>query len=262
MKIIDFHAHIYPEKIAKKATEFICDFYDLKEGMEGTSSLLLEQGKKAGISNYVILPVATKPDNVRSINNFVLSEQKAHSEFFCFGTVHARQENIIQEVEYIISSGLHGIKIHPDQQDFAIDEPQLYPFYDYLQGKIPVLFHCGDPRSNLSHPSRLKKILKEFPRLNVVAAHFGGWSIFEEAIPILKGERCTFDISSSLAFLSPQKAVEYIRTYGSEKMLFGTDFPMWNPVKEVERFMELPLTDAEREQIAWQNAERVLDIKN
>lgn len=260
MKIIDFHAHIYPEKIAKKAAEFICDFYNLKEGMEGTSSLLLEQGKKAGISKYVILPVATKVDNVRSINNFVLEEQIAHSEFICFGTVHAGQENLIQEVEYIVSSGLHGIKIHPDQQGFAIDDQRLYPLYDSLQNKMPILFHCGDPKSNLSHPSRLKKILKEFPHLNVIAAHFGGWSIFEEAIPILKSESCSFDISSSLAFLSPKKAVEYIRTYGSEKMLFGTDFPMWNPVKEVERFLELPLTSCEQEQIAWQNAQRILKL--
>ena len=47
MKIIDFHAHIYPEKIAKKAAEFICDYYDLKEGMEGTSCLMhLDMGRK------------------------------------------------------------------------------------------------------------------------------------------------------------------------------------------------------------------------
>lgn len=262
MKIIDFHAHIYPEKIAKKAAEAVCAYYSLKEGMEGTSSLLLEKGKEAGISSFVLLPVATKAENVRSINNFILEEQKKHDEFFGFGTLHAglSKEGLISEIDYIIQNGLKGIKLHSDQQKTAIDDESLYPAYEYLQDKIPVLFHCGDPVSDLSHPARLKNVLKKFPKLNVIAAHLGGWSLFDEALSILKDERFFYDISSCLYFLPPKKLKSYIDVYGAENGLFGSDFPMWNPVTEVERFNRIPLTTQERESIAYKNAERILRI--
>ncbi len=263
MEIIDFHTHIYPEKIAQKAAEAICAYYHLKEGMSGTAALLLERGAAAGISRFVLLPVATRAVNVRSINSFTLSEQTAHpKEFLGFGTVHADQGTnaLIEEADFIRNSGLHGIKLHPDQQGFAIDDERMFPLYDYLQGGLPVLFHCGDPVSNLSHPQRLKKVLHEFPRLRVVAAHLGGWSLFEEAVEILKGEDCFYDISSCMAFLSPEKLKHCIDCYGSERILFGSDFPMWDPVREKERFLAIPLTDGEREAIASKNAFRLLNL--
>ena len=43
-------------------------------------------------------------------------------------------------------------------------------------------------------------------------------------------------------------------------MLFGTDYPMWNPKEELERFMQMQLTDAEREDILWNNAQRILQL--
>lgn len=262
MKIIDFHTHIYPEKIAKKAAEAVCAYYSLKEGMEGTASRLLEKGKEAGISSFILLPVATKPENVRSINNFILEEQNIHEEFYGFGTLHARlgEDGLLSETDYIIQNGLRGVKFHSDQQKTAIDDEKLFPVYDYLQDKLPVLFHCGDPVSNLSHPERLKKVIKMFPRLKVIAAHLGGWSLFEEAVSLLKSERFYYDISSCLYFLTPEKLKHYINIYGAENGLFGSDFPMWNPVTEIERFNRIPLTQNEREMLSYRNAERILGI--
>ncbi len=266
MKFIDIHTHIYPEKIARKAAESICNYYHLKEGTIGTASLLLDRAKAAGIEKSVLLPVATKAVNVRSINDFIIDETKKHNEFIGFGTVHAEQKNLLEEVEYMMQNNLHGIKMHPDHQKFAIDDERLFPLYDYLQSlpeskKIPVIFHCGDRVSNLSHPERLKKVLHQFPFLSVIAAHLGGWSMYDEAVQVLKGECCWFDISSTMAFVEPDRLKEYINIYGAEKVLFGSDFPMWDPVKEVERFYELPLNESERELIAYKNAERLLRIR-
>ena len=52
--------------------------------------------------------------------------------------------------------------------------------------------------------------------------------------------------------------VSLIRAFGPEKVLFGTDYPMWDPVEEVAHFMQLPLTDREREMILWDNGMRIL----
>lgn len=260
MRIIDFHTHVYPEKIARKATLSICDFYDLESDNTGSSVELLEKGKVGGISRYVILPVAVKPDHVSGINDFIKGECDSHSEFVGFGTVHAAMDDIAGEVDHIRSLGLYGVKMHPDTQQFNIDDERLYPMYEEIEGKLPVYLHTGDPRYDYSHPRRLHKVLKDFPKLIVIAAHLGGWSVFDEAQEYLRGTDCFVDISSCMMFLTPEKTVEYIRGFGADRVFFGSDYPLWDPADEVKSFMRLPLTDSERESIAYLNAERFLGI--
>ena len=158
MKIIDIHTHIYPDAIARKATDSIRDFYQLDGGgMDGSVQMLRERGAQAGISTYVVLPVSNSPKRVRHINEFLLAESQKYDDFIGFGTLHADMEGLMEETEWILQKGLKGIKMHPDSQCFAIDDPRLYPMYDFLQDKIPVMFHMGDPRYHYSHPSRLRK---------------------------------------------------------------------------------------------------------
>ena len=258
MKFIDIHTHVYPEKIARKATLSVCDFYDLETENTGTSAELLEMGSRAGVEKYLILPVAVRPDHVHGINEFIKGECDAHSEFVGFGTVHAEMDDIVSEVEHIRSLGLHGIKMHPDTQKFDIDDRRLYPMYEEAEGKLPVYLHTGDPRYDYSHPKRLRRVLEDFPKLQTVAAHLGGWSVFDEAQEYLRDTDCLVDVSSSLMFISPEEAVKYIRSFGTERVMFGSDFPLWDPDVEVKRFLGLPLTEAELEQIAYKTAEEFL----
>lgn len=258
MKIIDFHAHIYPPKIAEKASLSTGKFYHITPAHSGTGEELLSVGKTAGISKFVLLPVATKSEQVHHINQFILDEVKAHSEFHGFGTLHPDSENILAETEFIIKSGLQGIKLHPDTQRFNMDDKRLFEVFDCIQGKIPLLVHCGDRRFDYSHPRRLKNIIDNFPHLQVIAAHLGGWSLFEEGFEILKDTDCYLDISSTMMFLSPEQVTKYIHGYGAERILFGTDFPLWSPVDEVSRFRKLHLTENEFERIAYKNAVDIL----
>lgn len=261
MEIIDIHTHIYPNKIAQKATDSIRDFYLLDgSNMDGTVEMLLERGKQAGISRYVVLPVSNAPNRVRSINEFLLEQTRLHDNFIGFGTVHADMENISEEVDWILSNGLKGIKMHPDSQRFPIDDLRLFPVYDAIQGKIPVLLHMGDQRYNYSHPVRLRRILDIFPKLEVVAAHFGGYSMFHTARELLWDTDCVFDISSAMMFMERGEAERYIHCYGAERMAYGTDYPLWDPVKEVRRFQQLNLTAREFDQIAHKTAERILKL--
>lgn len=259
MKIIDIHTHIYPDKIARKAADSVRDFYKLDGSlaMDGTVDMLLKRGAEAGISQFVVLPVSNSPAHVHSINKFILSQAETHNNFIGFGTVHADMEGLMDEVEWILQSGLHGIKMHPDSQRFAIDDERLYPMYDYLQDKIPVMLHMGDPRYHYSHPSRLRKILDIFPRLEVIAAHFGGYSMFHTARELLWDTNCVFDISSAMMFMEQGEPEKYINSYGAERMAYGTDYPLWDPVEEVNRFKQLKLTDEQFEQIAHKTAERL-----
>ena len=260
MKFIDIHAHVYPDAIAWKAAQSIRNYYHIGEEMDGTPGMLMERGALAGVSQYLILPVAVKPEHVQSINNFVRSQMEEHDCFVAFGTVHAAMENIKDEVARIQKLGLRGIKIHPDCQHFDIDDPRMFPVYEEIQGKLPMMIHMGDENYMFSHPSRLRHVLELFPKLQVCAAHFGGYSMYEDACKLLHDKDCIMDVSSSLTFMDRGMPEKYINIYGAERMAFGTDYPVWDPVHEVQRLMALDLTMEQKEQIAHTTAERFLNL--
>lgn len=261
MKIIDFHTHIYPDKIAGKAAGSIADFYRLDgDGLVGSVDTLLQLEKEAGVERAAVLPVAMKPNQARRVNEFIHETTEKHSNLIGFGTVHAAMEDLCEEGEYLIQNGYRGVKIHPDMQQFAIDDLRLYPFYDLIQGKLPIIFHMGDSRYNYSNPVKLRIIMKQFPRLNCIAAHLGGLDMYEIAYDNFGNMDCCLDISSVLRFSPPEEILKWIRIYGSERMIFGTDFPLWNPVHEVKTFQSLGLTDAELEQVGYKTAERILAL--
>ena len=259
MQIIDFHTHIYPDAIAHKAAQSIRDFYNIgNSNLDGTVDLLLECCHDAGINRCVVLPVALRPERVSTINNYIVEQTRIYPQFTGFGTVHASMENLTDEAQRIIDLGLCGVKMHPDTQCFPIDDPLLYPFYEMMQEKLPVILHMGDCRYDYSHPARLRNVLDKFPKLQVIAAHFGGYSMYETAFEYLNKTDCFFDISSSIMFMEKGVAENYINRYGAERMLFGSDFPLWDPRDEVKTFLDLDLTQSQKEQIAYKNALCVL----
>lgn len=259
--IIDFHAHIFPEKIAEKASANISKFYDLGVKYNGSIDLLLQNGKEIGVTKYIVHSTATKPEQVESINNFIISEIKNHPEFVGFGTIHQSYENYAAELERIKEAGLKGIKLHPDFQKIEADSDLLDPIYNKIaELKLPVLFHAGDTRFDFSGPKRLLNVHKKHPDLIMICAHLGGWSEWNESEKYLVGQDVYFDSSSSLDFLSPEKAEEIIRNHGIDKVLFGTDYPMWNHKEELERFNKLNFTQEEKEKILYLNAKKLLNL--
>jgi predicted TIM-barrel fold metal-dependent hydrolase len=256
--IIDAHAHIFPEKIAEKAVAGIGSFYDLNMAFDGKVSTLIKVGDKAGIDKFIVHSVATTEAQVESINNFIADSVEANPDrLIGFATIHPNYADIPTEIDRVVSLGLKGVKIHPDFQQFEIDCREAYKIYECIEGRLPMLVHTGDYRYEWSKPERMAKVLDDFPKLDVIGAHFGGWSVWEHAADILSEKRIWIDTSSSLYALPPEKAAELIRKYGVDRVLFGTDYPMWDASHELELFSKIPLNDNERELILYKN---VLDL--
>lgn len=263
MEIIDAHAHIYPEKIAEKATNTIGIFYDIEMEMPaGTPERLLADGKAAGISRFVVHSVATTAHQVRSINDFIKREIDAHPEFIGFITLQQdlTEDEMRAEVDWAVANGFHGIKLHPDFQKFDIDDPIAEKFYRAAEGKLPILLHMGDDRYEYSKPYRLANMAKKYPKVNFIAAHFGGYRCWDDAPLYLGLGNVYFDTCSSLPFISAERARELIDMFGADRFFFATDFPMWDACGELERFNKIPLTDVEREMIFSGNIKRLLGL--
>ena len=257
--IYDFHAHIYPGKIAQKAVEGVGNFYNLKMHEDGTVGSLLALGDEAGIDRFIVHSVATGAKQVQSVNDFISETVKENPDRFVgFGTIHADFEGKCDEIERMSSLGLSGVKIHPDSQRFNVDDPRMFEVYDSIQGRLPILVHCGDYRYDYDSPERVRKVLDMFPKLTFIAAHFGGWSVQDLAVEYLLDTGCYLDCSSSMMYLGAKRSKELIRMYGAERFLFGSDFPMWNPGDELRRLRSLGLTEEEFTLMTHTNAERIL----
>ncbi|MCL2807263.1 MAG: amidohydrolase family protein [Coriobacteriia bacterium] len=255
---IDIHNHIYPEQIAQRAVEGVGKFYNINMACGGTTNELLVLQKQAGLNYSLVHSVALRPEQVTTINDFIAEQCSMHPTLIGFATMHQDFDDKAGEIERIQKLGLTGFKMHPDSQGVNIDDERLMEFYALLEGRLPVMLHCGDYRYDYSHPRRTKRVLQEFSQLKINCAHFGGWSLCDLAVEYLEDEHCFMDISSASIYLGPRRTTELIRHYGAERILFGSDYPMWNPVEEMGRFFLNDLSTKEQEQILLRSAEAYL----
>ncbi|MBR3144903.1 MAG: amidohydrolase [Clostridia bacterium] len=261
--LYDAHCHIYPHKILPRAVLATGDFYLEKPYHDGTVEQLISAGEKAGIDRFIVQSVATTPHQVKSINEFIADEvNKRSDKLIGLGTIHPESEDMRADIMHLKNLGLHGIKIHPDIQHFAVDCKGFEEAYDICEELgLPVLMHTGDKRYDFSNPNRLSPLLKRRPGLIVIGAHLGGWSLWETAVRYLYDfENLYVDTSSALCYIEKEKALEVIRTYGADRVLFGTDYPLHNLTNEVKIFEDLPLDNDEREKISYLNAKKVYGI--
>lgn len=259
--IIDIHAHVFPEKIAEKAAHGIQEFYNIPVPNDGTTDRLLELSDKAGVDKIAIHSPATTPHQVESINNFIIECTKKHPDrFIGFMTMHPEYGNINAEIERCMAAGLKGLKIHPDFQRFMIDDRKAYNIYEAVAGRLPLLVHTGDYRFEWSKPSRMAAVMDDFPALTVIGAHFGGWSEWDDAAEVFAGKNIYVDTSSTMYKVPPEHIRELIRLYGTDHVLFGTDYPMWDAESELQHIEKLKLSSSERELILHENAENLLGL--
>jgi uncharacterized protein len=256
LPIIDSHCHIYPDKIALRAAEGISGFYDIPVKFDGTVGKLFEEGGKAGITHYLVHSVSTNPLQVHSINEYIASQVSLFKgKFTGFGTLHLDSMDIQGDIDHLLDLGLKGVKFHPDIQGFAVDSVKFIDLCKKLVNKVPVLVHAGDPRFGFSNPPQLLNFLKKIPDLTVIAAHFGGWNCWEEAAVKLSDiPNLYVDCSSSLYALTPDTSKKLFYAFGTDKVLFGSDYPMWSPVEELTRLHAVGLSSAEERQILYDNA--------
>lgn len=257
----DTHAHIYPGKIAEKASDSVGSFYDMHMNNVGMPHVLSQRGKEAGIDKFLVSSVATKLAQVRSINDFIERKCSEYPEFVGLAAWHSDVEDIFAELDDIQQRGLKGIKLHPDFQNFYIDDEKMLPFYSEADRRgLIILFHVGDSRTEFSSPRRLMNVLEKLPDFTCIAAHLGGYTEWDEARQALHGTNVYVDTSSSLFALTKDQALRSIEHFGIDKTMFGTDFPMWNPKEELDRFFDLGLSEEDNRKILYDNFARLFRL--
>ena len=261
--IIDFHTHVFPDDMAHKTVKKMAEIASTELFTPGTQNGLIQSMAGHGVSFSVTQPVATKAEQVKSINNWTIEHRRP--ELIPFGAIHPDYPHIREELERLKGEGFKGVKLHPDYQAFYPMEDRLKPIYrTCVDLGLIILFHAGDdighPRPGHSLPRLLSQVHDEYPALRLVFAHMGGYEMWDQARKYLVGKNVFLDTSYTFPFLPKEQVIEIIRKHGAEQILLGSDSP-WGDLGYDLSYMEsLDITDQEKKLILGENAIKLLGL--
>ncbi len=267
-KVIDFHTHAFPDKIAGKTIEMLSAKAGIPAHSDGTSEGLRTVLTEAGISLGVVLPVVTRPEQFDSITRFAAQINETSAEgakLLSFGGMHPDSPDYKKELQILKEHGFLGIKLHPDYQGVFFDDIRYMRIIEYAtELGLIVLTHAGVdigiPGPVKCTPERTLRVLREVQPEKLVLAHCGGCDLWDEVLDVLAGENVYMDTAYSMGRIPEEQFVTLCRTHGVDKMLFATDCPWGNPKNDLATFLSMPLTEAEQEAILHENAERLLGL--
>lgn len=263
--IIDFHVHAFPDALAAKALPLLSKCSGgVKPNYDATISGLESYLAKNNVDYAVVLNIATNPHQEKKVNDFAISLLEKQN-IIPFGSVHPDSPNALSELERLAKAGIRGIKLHPDYQHFFVDDEKMFPIYKKIAelGFITV-FHAGVdigyPKPVHCTPERLLRVLDLFDDAPVVAAHFGGWLLWDSVLEDLCGTQVYLDTAFSSGKMPPDYAKELIKAHGADKVLLGSDMPWSDTLDEVRFVQSLDLSAEDEEKILSNNAKRLLNI--
>lgn len=261
---IDFHTHVYPDDIAKSTITAVCERSGIRAYTDGTLKGLKQSMAKAGIDLSVVAAVPTKPNQVDSIQKWLSSIRQPGIE--ALAAIHPDAPLTCEHLKTLKKQGFKGFKLHPDYQDFFVDDPKMYPMYESIaeQGMF-VLFHAGVDRG-LPYPihgtpKRIAAVHKAIPELCIIAAHLGGEDVYDETLRYLVGEDIYLDTSFVLRIIPKTFLERIFKEHPIERILFASDSPWRDQKEELEFLLNLPfLSDMDKEKICFYNAARLLEL--
>lgn len=260
--IIDVHTHAWPEKVSQKARESLEELFGEKMVCDPTAGNLLEHMDLNGIDLSVICSVATRPEQVPSINDWLFRTRSARLRVFC--AFHPAYAGWKDELKRIRDNG-DGIKLQPEFQDFFIDDEKIFPAYEQIEkAGLPVLFHCGEELSGTmlvrSSPLRVSKVKDRFHGLKIIGAHFGGFRLWDEVRKHLLGKDIYLDTSFFFGFLPDAEIKDLIISHRPDRLLFGTDFPLVDQKKDLDHIGRLGIDKGLKDRILSENARLLLNV--
>lgn len=259
--IIDAHCHVWPDHIAARALS------GRVPGMEaigdGTVAGVRASLERCAIDRTIVMGIADQAKHVHRTNEFIGS--LASDTMIPFGTVHPDLP-VEENLQSLRDHGVAGVKLHPLFQGFRIDDPRIHELLGAFGSEVPVIMHVGaggTPEANLrSNPTMLADIVRAFPALRLVACHFGGFHQLDQAEEEVVGMDVMLETSwpPTLAGLDRDRVIDIIRRHGTERIVFGSDWPMTDPAAEIAVIRGLGFNEDETAAMLGGNLARLLGL--
>lgn len=263
MLVIDFHTHMFPDKLAGSTLDKIKETINTPPCTDGTAKGLEKSSIEAGVDISIVLPPATRAKQTKTINEFAANFTEGR--VISFGGIHPELEDYKGALRDIKAKGLRGIKLHPDYQSTRFNDIRYKRIIEYAtELDLIVVAHAGrDPLCPMdvhNTPKMALEVIREVQPEKLVLAHLGGNRMYNDVEKYLVGENVYFDISNTYGKLTMEQFVRIMKNHGMDKMLFATDSP-WRSQKESIREIDyFPFNTEEREMLFSGNALRLLGM--
>ncbi len=267
--IIDFHTHVFPDRIAEKTIGHLASKSGTQPAFDGTAKGLLAAMQRSGVTLSVLLPVITAPKQFESVNRFALEINQAEDtrgKLISFAGIHPACENLTEKMTWIKESGFLGVKIHPDYQGTFIDDGAYVEIVRAAMDlDLIVVTHAGVDKAFPNDPvrctpSRVKNLLKKAPHGKLVLAHMGGNLMYEDVFDTLCGLPVYFDTAHVLSAIPKETFLRILGKHGADKILFATDAPWSRQKEDILTVKSFGLTQAEEEKLFYKNALTLLNL--
>ena len=259
--VIDFHTHPY-----LSGEEFL-NFYP--ERFTPSPAQCQEDLKRAGISMICGSVILKRPYRreegftpIRQSNDQALELKRILGDFYVPG-FHVHPDFVDESIAEIEEMHAQGISLIGELV------PYLHGWGDYSnQGLSKILDAAGKYHMVVSfhtmanEQEEMTRMVLEHPDVTFAAAHPGEKEVFLKHLERM--ELCGnlyLDLSGTGIFR--YGAIAYgVERVGSERFLFGTDYPICNPRMYVQAIYQEPISETDRENILHKNAERLLGLKS
>ncbi len=269
--IIDFHTHVFPEKMAAGTIARLEAGAGLKAAANGTLGELLTSMERAGVDCSVIVPVVTAPRQFEGVNRFAQEINETYGEIqesglprlISFGGIHPESEDCKAQMRTLKSMGFAGIKLHPDYQGVNFNDIRYKRIVaEAMELGMIVLVHAGIdiglPEPVRCTPAMSAELIRDVDPDKLVLAHLGGWKMWDEVEELLVGSKAYLDTAFIHRYINREQFYRIVQNHGSEKILFATDSP-WSEQREaVDWLQESELSAEEKDAIFAGNAMKLL----
>lgn len=268
--VIDFHTHIFPEKIADRALQKLASVVKQEPTMNGTIFGLQHSMEQSGVDLSVVLPIVTDPHQFSSIFRFAVQinktlSQEGSARLVSLASVHPMDDLYREQLLLIKQEGFAGIKIHPNYQGLCISDIR-YKRLLYAASELGLLVvtHAGydpyTPTEEFCSPDMILDVLSDVAPEKFVLAHMGSNENYDEAEEKLVGKNVYLDTAYSITRIPPEQFARMVHRHGADKILFATDAPWASQADCVQILQKAALTDTEKNKIFSENARLLLGL--
>ena len=269
--VVDFHTHLFPEKIAEKTVAMLADRGGLAPHTNGTALDLIREMNEDGADLSIVLPVVTSPKQFDSIIRFAVklneTYQTGEKRILSFGGIHPMSGHYKEELKELKQLGFLGIKLHPDYQDGVYFDDMRYKRIVDAASDLGLIVSVhtgvdvGLPDPVRCTPQMALSVIRDVHPPKLVLAHLGGWKCWDEVEELLVGEDVYFDTAVAFGFCPEEQMLRIIRNHGADRILFATDSPWSGQRQSLKALNGLGVTKEEKEKICYKNAYHLLGIK-
>jgi predicted TIM-barrel fold metal-dependent hydrolase len=176
----------------------------------------------------------------------------------------------VRELEHAVKEmGFIGAHLYPHWFELAPDHAKYYPFYaKCCELDIPIQMQVGQslvyskdfPCRSVGQPVTLDAVACDFPELKLIGIHVGiPWT--EEMIAMAwKHENVFIGCDAHSPKYWPDSFVHYINSYGQDKVIFGTDFPVLDFERTIGEIQDLDFKPDVLKKLLRDNVRRIYQL--